>query len=158
MDNIAMLRCMAEYLKMTEDYAVGNLVSIAEAYLNEVAMNSLSGAVSMLHLSESLLPMAGTDINNEIVISHLGSNAKTIEDLCVEDLTAVSVFHRSKSFLPMAGKNEIVISPLGSNAKTIEDWWAEDLTLLRIDIFLCVIMAMIVRGLMLYAAKSLQVW
>ncbi|XP_028796363.1 BTB/POZ domain-containing protein SR1IP1-like isoform X2 [Neltuma alba] len=57
-DNIAMLRCVAEYLEMTEDYSVGNLVARTDAYLNEVALKSLAGAVSILHLSESLLPIA----------------------------------------------------------------------------------------------------
>ncbi|KAE8704869.1 Detected protein of unknown function [Hibiscus syriacus] len=50
-ENIVMLRCAAEYLEMTKDYAVGNLVGRTEAYLNEVVLNSLSGAVSVLHVS-----------------------------------------------------------------------------------------------------------
>ena len=58
MKNIAMLRCAAEYLVMTEEYAVGNLVGRSEAYINEVALKSLSGAVSVLHMSQSLLPTA----------------------------------------------------------------------------------------------------
>ncbi|KAF9621242.1 hypothetical protein IFM89_016736 [Coptis chinensis] len=150
-DNIAMLRCVAEYLEMTEDYAVGNLVSRAEAYLNEVAMNSLSGAVSVLHLSESLLPMAGK-------VKLMGRCIDAIAYIACKD---------SEFCLPSRtdNNNEIVISPLGSNAKTIEDWWAEDLTVLRIDVFQRVIMAMIARGfkqyalgpvLMLYAQKSLR--
>ncbi|XP_022986739.1 BTB/POZ domain-containing protein SR1IP1-like [Cucurbita maxima] len=56
--NIAMLRCAAEYLVMTEEYTVGNLVGRSEAYINEVALKSLSGAVSVLHMSQSLLPTA----------------------------------------------------------------------------------------------------
>ncbi|KAE8695031.1 BTB/POZ domain-containing protein [Hibiscus syriacus] len=42
-ENIALLRCVAEYLEMTEDYAVGNLVGRTEAYLNEMALKSLAG-------------------------------------------------------------------------------------------------------------------
>ncbi|URE16447.1 NPH3 family [Musa troglodytarum] len=57
-ENIAMLRCVAEYLEMTEDYTVGNLVSRAEAYLEEVALQSLSAAVTVLHKSEELLPVS----------------------------------------------------------------------------------------------------
>ncbi|KVI02691.1 BTB/POZ fold [Cynara cardunculus var. scolymus] len=57
-DNIAMVRCVAEFLEMTEDYAVGNLVARTEAYLNEVGFRTLAGAVSILQSSESLLPMA----------------------------------------------------------------------------------------------------
>ena len=57
-ENIAMLRCVAEYLDMTEDAAVGNLVGRTEAYLNEVALKSLASVISVLHSSENLLPTA----------------------------------------------------------------------------------------------------
>ncbi|CAN1815179.1 BTB/POZ domain-containing protein SR1IP1 [Linum perenne] len=57
-ENIAVLRCVAEYLEMTEEYAVGNLVSRTEAYLNEVTLKSLTGAVSVLQSTESLGPIA----------------------------------------------------------------------------------------------------
>lgn len=57
-ENIAALRCVAAYLEMTEDSAVGNLVSRTEAYLDEVALKTLSGAVSILHHSENLIPIA----------------------------------------------------------------------------------------------------
>ncbi|KAG6605203.1 BTB/POZ domain-containing protein SR1IP1, partial [Cucurbita argyrosperma subsp. sororia] len=57
-ENIAMLRCVAEYLEMTEEYAIGNLVGRSEAYINEVALKSLAGAVSVLHMSQTLLPTA----------------------------------------------------------------------------------------------------
>ena len=57
-ENIATLRCVAEYLEMTEDYSVGNLVGRTDAYLNEVALKTIAGAVSILHMSENLLPIA----------------------------------------------------------------------------------------------------
>ncbi|XP_017255854.1 BTB/POZ domain-containing protein SR1IP1 isoform X2 [Daucus carota subsp. sativus] len=56
--NIGILRCVSEYLEMTEDYATGNLVGRTETYLDEVALKSLGGAVSVLHSTESLLPIA----------------------------------------------------------------------------------------------------
>ncbi|KAI3704634.1 hypothetical protein L1987_74860 [Smallanthus sonchifolius] len=57
-ENIAMARCVAEYLEMTEEHAVGNLVSITEAYLNETALKNLSGAASILQASANLLPLS----------------------------------------------------------------------------------------------------
>ncbi|KZV29887.1 BTB/POZ domain-containing protein [Dorcoceras hygrometricum] len=57
-ENIAALRCAAEFLEMTEDYATGNLIQRTESYTNEVALKTVSGAVSILHSSENLLPMA----------------------------------------------------------------------------------------------------
>ncbi|KAK9074188.1 hypothetical protein SSX86_006785 [Deinandra increscens subsp. villosa] len=57
-ENIAMARCVAEYLEMTEEYAVGNLVSVTEAYLNESGLKSLSGAACILQSSGNLLPVS----------------------------------------------------------------------------------------------------
>lgn len=150
-ENIAMLRCVAEYLEMTEDYAVGNLVSRTDAYLNEVALKSLAGAVSVLHLSENLLPMA--------------EKVKLV-GRCID---AIALAACKESQFSMSGRsdsgNEVVISSIGSQPKAIVDWWAEDLTVLRIDVFQRVLIAMMARGfkqyalgpvLMLYAQKSLR--
>ncbi|KAI7739778.1 hypothetical protein M8C21_033863 [Ambrosia artemisiifolia] len=58
LQNIAMARCVAEYLEMTEEYADKNLVSITEAYLNETGLQNLSGAASILQSSGNLLPVS----------------------------------------------------------------------------------------------------
>lgn len=150
-ENIAVLLCVAEYLEMTEDYAVGNLGGRTEAYLNEVALKSLPGAVSVLHISESLLPIA--------------ERVKLISR-CID---AIAYITCKDSQFGMSGRAESVnegpISSSASNPKSIVDWWAEDLTVLRIDIFHRVLIAMMARGLrpyalgpilMLYAQKSLR--
>ncbi|KAJ6740434.1 BTB/POZ DOMAIN-CONTAINING PROTEIN SR1IP1 [Salix purpurea] len=150
-ENIAMLRCVAESLEMTEDYAVGNLVSRTDAYLNEVALKSLAGAVSVLRLSENLLPMA--------------EKVKLVSR-CIDAIafTACKESHFSVSGRSDSG-NEVVISSIVSQPKPIVDWWAEELTVLRIDNFQRVLIAMMARGfkqyalgpvLMLYAQKSLR--
>lgn len=150
-ENIAMLRCVAEYLEMTEDYSVGNLVGRAEAYLNEVALKSLAGAVTILHLSEALLPMA--------------EKVKVVSR-CID---AIAYIACKESQFSMSGRVEsgtdLLNSSLVSHPKHIVDWWAEDLIVLRIDIFQRVLIAMMARGfkqyalgpiLMLYAQKSLR--
>ncbi|KAG6395925.1 hypothetical protein SASPL_142058 [Salvia splendens] len=140
-ENIAMLRCVAEHLEMTEDYAVGNLVARSEAYINEVALESLAGAVSVLHSSEDLLPTA--------------EKVKLISR-CIDTVAFV------------ACKDSQFTSPdpgAASSAPPAVDWWAEDLTVLRVDLFQRVLIAMMGRGfkqyalgpiLMLYAQKSLR--
>ncbi|OVA09312.1 BTB/POZ-like [Macleaya cordata] len=150
-DNIAMLLCAAEYLEMTEDYSVGNLVNRTEAYLKEVALKSLSGAVSVLHQSEKLLPMA--------------EKVKLVSR-CIDAIAFLAIqesHYCSPSGMEKIHKN--VSSSLGSHTKPTLDWWAEDLTVLSIDVFQRVIMAMIAIGfkqhalgpvLMLYAKNSLQ--
>ncbi|KAG6398207.1 hypothetical protein SASPL_139662 [Salvia splendens] len=140
-ENIAMLRCVAEHLEMTEDYAVGNLVARSEAYINEVALKSLAGAVSVLHSSEDLLPTA--------------EKVKLISR-CI-DMVAFVACKDSQFASPDPGA--------ASSAPPAVDWWAEDLTVLRVDLFQRVLIAMMGRGfkqyalgpiLMLYAQKSLR--
>ncbi|XP_016484756.2 BTB/POZ domain-containing protein SR1IP1 [Nicotiana tabacum] len=150
-ENIALLRCTAEYLEMTEDYAVGNLVGRTEAYLNEVALKSLAGAVSILHSSESLLPIAEK-------VKLVSRCIDTIAYIACKD----NQFCTSGRAEP--GTNGLNSSTF-SNPKPMVDWWAEDLTVLRIDFFQRVLIAMMGRGfkqyalgpiLMLYAQKSLR--
>ncbi|EOA23236.1 hypothetical protein CARUB_v10016995mg [Capsella rubella] len=57
-ENIAMLRCAAEYLEMTEEHSVENLVETTEVYLHEVILKSLSKSVKVLQQSQDLLPIA----------------------------------------------------------------------------------------------------
>ncbi|CAN4079755.1 unnamed protein product [Withania somnifera] len=137
-ENIALLRCAAEYLEMTEAYAVGNLVGRTEAYFNEVAIKSLAGAVTILHSSENLLPIA--------------EKVKLVSR-CIDTIAYIACKDNQFS---TSGRAE---------AGPIVDWWSEDLTVLRIDFFQRVLIAMMGRGfkqyalgpiLMLYAQKSLR--
>ncbi|XP_054824342.1 BTB/POZ domain-containing protein SR1IP1-like isoform X2 [Prosopis cineraria] len=148
--NIATLRCVAEYLEMTEDYSVRNLVGRTDAYLKEVALKSLPGAVSVLHNSENLFPIAErTKLVSRCidVIAYIA---------CKESQFCTSIDESGR---------EGITSSMASHQRDVVDWWAEDLTILRIDIFQRVLIAMMARGfkqsalgpiLMLYAQKSLR--
>ncbi|XP_068467284.1 BTB/POZ domain-containing protein SR1IP1 isoform X2 [Phaseolus vulgaris] len=150
-ENIATLRCVAEYLEMTEDYSVGNLVGRTDAYLNEVALKTIAGAVSVLHMSETLLPIA---------------ERTKLVSRCIDAIAYIAC--KESQFCSSARSDSGsagVVSSVASNQKPIVDWWAEDMTVLRIDIFQRVIIAMMARGfkqyaigpiLMLYAQKSLR--
>nr|VDD37389.1 unnamed protein product [Brassica oleracea] len=149
-ENIAMLRCAAEYLEMTEEHSVENLVVRAEAYLNEVALKSLSSAITVLHKSEELLPIA--------------ERVKLVSR-CI-DAIAYMTCQESQFCSPSSSNNsnnEVVVQH--QSKQPVVDWWAEDLTVLRIDSFQRVLIAMMARGfkqyglgpvLMLYAQKSLR--
>ncbi|CAI0405602.1 unnamed protein product [Linum tenue] len=145
-ENIAVLRCVAEYLEMTEDCSVGNLVSRAEAYLNEVVLKSLTGAVSVLHHSESL--------------GHIAEKVKLVSR-CID---AIALITCNETKFSISGRSDGGTT-LEAQPKPIVHWWAEDLTVLRIDLFQRVLIAMVSRGfkqyalgpvLMLYAQKSLR--
>ncbi|KAL2962682.1 hypothetical protein AAZX31_17G158000 [Glycine max] len=145
-----MLRCVAEYLDMTEDYSVGNLVGRADSYLNEVALKTISGAASILHVSERLLPIA--------------EKAKLVSR-CIDAIAFIA--SKETQFCSSMRGDIIGTDGIGmaSHQRPVVHWWAEDLTVLRIDIFQRVLIAMMARGfkqfalgpvIMLYAQKSLR--
>ncbi|KAK4797727.1 hypothetical protein SAY86_030053 [Trapa natans] len=148
-ENIAMLWCVAEYLEMTEDIAVGNLQGRTEAYLSEVALKSLPGTISVLHSTETLVPMA---------------EKMKLVSRCI-DMIAFMACKESQSSRPAemgGGMNAIIAS---HHPKAVVEWWAEELTVVRIDVFQRVLIAMMARGfkqyalgpiVMLYAQKSLR--
>lgn len=147
--NVAMLRCAAEYLEMTDEYADANLVARTEAYINEAALKNLSSAVTVLHSCENLLPIA-EDL--KIVSRCIGVVAsKACKD---------SYFGTSD----MAGSKGST-SSINSQIKPMIDWWAEEIVVLQIGFYQRVLTAMKSRGLnqgslgaalMFYAQKSLQ--
>ncbi|XP_057531027.1 BTB/POZ domain-containing protein SR1IP1-like [Amaranthus tricolor] len=148
-ENIAMLRCVAEYLEMTEEHAVGNLVGRTEAFINEVALKSLSSCVSILLTSETLLPVA--------------EEVKLVSR-CVDAIAFLACKDSQFSgTIRVEGGNSSSLVP--QQKPVVEYWWAEDLTVLRIDMFQRILIAMTARGfkqyalgplLMLYAQKSLR--
>ncbi|XP_010484507.1 PREDICTED: BTB/POZ domain-containing protein At5g67385-like isoform X1 [Camelina sativa] len=149
-ENIAMLRCAAEYLEMTDEHSVENLVVRAEAYLNEVALKSLSSSITVLHKSEELLPTA--------------ERVKLVSR-CIDAIAYMTCqeSHFCSPSSSNSGNNEVVVQQ--QSKQPVVDWWAEDLTVLRIDSFQRVLIAMMARGfkqyglgpvLMLYAQKSLR--
>ncbi len=56
--NVAVLRCAAEYLEMTESFGENNLVSRTETFLSEVVFRNLADSIAVLHNCENLLPLA----------------------------------------------------------------------------------------------------
>ncbi|GFY81046.1 phototropic-responsive NPH3 family protein [Actinidia rufa] len=130
-ENIAMLRCVAEYLDMTEDAAVGNLAGRTEAYLNEVVLKSLASTISILHSSENLLPIA-----EEVKL--VSRCVDTIAYMACKD----SQFCKTtRAEICMEGVDSSLVSEKNKVA-----WWAEDLTVLKIDFFQRVLIAMMARG------------
>ncbi|CAN1815178.1 BTB/POZ domain-containing protein SR1IP1 [Linum perenne] len=120
-ENIAVLRCVAEYLEMTEEYAVGNLVSRTEAYLNEVTLKSLTGAVSVLQSTESLGPIAekvklvNRCIDSIALITCKESSQKPpVVDWWAEDLTVlrIDMFQRVLIAMVSRGFKQYALGPI----------------------------------------------
>ncbi|KAJ1686985.1 hypothetical protein LUZ63_018375 [Rhynchospora breviuscula] len=146
-ENVALLRCVAEFLEMTEEYAADNLITRTEFFLQEVALTQITSAITVLHKSETLLPVA--------------ERVKLISR-CIDSIAYMTCKDQQLSQSPLNDANR---NSSGFNPKPIVDWWADELTVLRIDIFQRVLVAMKARGfkeqafgplVMLYAQKSLR--
>ncbi|KAL2635854.1 hypothetical protein R1flu_007333 [Riccia fluitans] len=141
--NVAVLRCAAEYLQMTEEFGENNLVARTEAFLSEVVFQNLSDSINVLHLCENLLPYA----------EELKIVSRTIDAIA------------SKAYREQSSHGMGDDSLRSSFSKKGTDWWAEDLAVLRIDFYQRVLGAMRSRGLryesiggslMHYAHRSLK--
>ncbi|KAL7610303.1 hypothetical protein Lser_V15G12691 [Lactuca serriola] len=150
--NIAMARCVAEFLEMTENYAIGNLIARTEAYINEVGLKSLTSAVSILQSSETFLPIS--------------ENIKLVTR-CVDSIAFIVMKECEFSMSASGGCSSDGLDSSSSSFCHLKvvDWWAEDLIVLKIHTFQRVLLAMISRGfnkcafgpiLTLYAQKCLQ--
>ncbi|KAJ1298218.1 hypothetical protein BS78_01G436900 [Paspalum vaginatum] len=146
-DNVAMLRCAAEHLEMTDESNDGSLVGTTEAYLGSVALMSLAGAVTVLRKSEELLP-----VSEEVDL--IGRCVDAIAHItCGDSQYSMSLGNTNGNGMSVPSK------------AVDDDWWADELTSLRIDTFQRVLMAMKAKGfkgialgtlIMLYAQKSLR--
>ncbi|KAG6645093.1 hypothetical protein CIPAW_08G099500 [Carya illinoinensis] len=150
LSNVAMLRCTAHFLEMTEEFTEKNMESRTEAYLKELVLPNISSSISVLHRCESLLPIS-EDINLvSRLINAISNNA------CKEQLTS-GLLKLDHNF---PGKTIPNMEP-----DTPADWWGKSLSVLNLDFFRRVVSSVKSKGLkqdliskilINYAQNSLQ--
>lgn len=138
-DNVAMLRCAGEYLDMSEDYGVNNLIFRTEAYINDVVMKSLPYSVKVLQTCESLLPIAE---ELDIVSRCIEASASK----AYKEQLASSSSHSEYSSSSRGDSNDSLGSNCTPRKKSTESW-AEELSVLRIDFFQRILATMRAHGL-----------
>nr|CAD1833360.1 unnamed protein product [Ananas comosus var. bracteatus] len=151
LSNVAMLRCAAHHLQMTEEFSEKNLELRAELFLKETVFPSITNSISVLHQCETLVPIA-EEIN-------LVSRLITVitNNVCKEQLTCgLSKLEPSLPSKPaIAAEQE---PPL--------DWWGKALAVLNLEFFQRVLSSVKSKGLkqdtisrilINYARNSLQV-
>lgn len=150
MSNVAMLRCAAHFLEMTEEFSEKNLEARTEVYLKDAILTSIPNSISVLHHCESLLPTS-EEINLVSRITNAIAN-----NACKEQLT---------SGLSKLEHNFPSKTVPCADAEIPSDWWGKSLALLNLDFFQRVLSAvktkglkqdMISRILINYAQNSLQ--
>ncbi|XP_029120576.1 BTB/POZ domain-containing protein At3g08570 isoform X2 [Elaeis guineensis] len=144
--NVAHLRCIAEYLEMTEDYQEENLIVRTETYLNEIVVQSLEKSLEVLCACEGLQP----------IVEELG-----ILNRCVD---AIAINASKEQLVSGLARLECDAGS-GKLKMDCQDWWVEDLSVLSIDLYQRVIAAMrrtgvrsdsITTSIMHYAQTSLK--
>lgn len=144
--NVADLRCIAEYLEMTEDYRKQNLIAQTETYMNEVVLLSIEKSIEVLCSCSRLLPIA----------EEVG-----IINRCIDAIAAIA----SKEQLACGLARLEFDGRPGKLDMDCQDWWVEDLSTLSINHYQRVIGAMrrmgvrpdsITSSLIHYAHTSLK--
>ncbi|KAL3694169.1 hypothetical protein R1sor_007820 [Riccia sorocarpa] len=153
--NVAVLRCVAEYLEMTEEFGEGNLVARTEAFLTQVVCQNLSDSITVLHHCENLLPYS-----EELKIVN-----RTIDAIASRVCREQIAQGMGESDYGNLSRDETMKLSFSRGPQKGVDWWAEDLAVLRVDFYQRVLTAMRSRGLryesiggalMQYAYRSLK--
>ncbi|KAL6648163.1 hypothetical protein ACP70R_012387 [Stipagrostis hirtigluma subsp. patula] len=128
--NVAMLRCAAHYLQMTEDFSDKNLELRAEAFLRDAVLPSIASSVAVLRSCEALLP-AAEDVN---LVARL--IAAIANNVCKEQLT---------SGLSKLDQMKPVVTAVELDSPA--EWWGKSVAGLGLDFFQRLLSAVKAKGL-----------
>lgn len=136
--NVATLRCAAEYLEMTDSLEDGNLVSKTEHYLSFVVLASWKDSITVLQSCNRLLPWA-----EELQIVRRCS--ESVAWKACTDPHGIRWSFSSNSSAPPLHWDGLKQSQVGKHIP--HDWWVEDVIQLSFDAFSRVIIAIKVKGM-----------
>lgn len=140
--NVVYLRCAAEYLRMTEEIAEGNLIYQTETFLNQVVLRSWKDSLKALQTCDELLPYA-EDLN--IV-------KRCIESIAVKACTDPNLFgwpmmeHGSMQ----SPGGSVLWNGISTGARPrsfSSDWWYDDVSSLSFPLYKRLISVMESRGI-----------
>ncbi|KAH9300339.1 hypothetical protein KI387_011922, partial [Taxus chinensis] len=140
--NVIVLRCVAEYLEMTEVYGEGNLISQTEFFLNQVVLPNWKESIKALQSCEDILPHA---------------EKLQVVKRCVDSIAMKASSDPNLFGWPMTERGSMQ-SPGGSvlwngistgarlrNARS--DWWYEDVSVLSLPLYKRLISSLETRGI-----------
>ncbi|KAL5209318.1 hypothetical protein ABZP36_004941 [Zizania latifolia] len=127
--NVAMLRCAAHYLQMTEDFSDKNLELRAEAFLHDAVLPSIASSVAVLRSCEALLPAAEEVSLVSRLIAAIANN------VCKEQLTSG------------LSKLDQLKPPVAVDLDSPGDWWGKLVGGLGLDFFQRLLSAVKSKGL-----------
>lgn len=142
--NVLFLRCIAEYLEMTEAYGEGNLISRTEIFLNQVVLPNWKESIRAVQGCEDVLPHA---------------EKLQVVKRCVDSIAMKACSDPSLFGWPMMDRGSMQ-SPGGSvlwngistgaRLKNVRaDWWYEDVSVLSLPLYKRLISSLETRGVKL---------
>lgn len=139
--NVVILRCAAEYLRMTEEYEQGNLIAQTEIFLNEV-FGTWRNSIIALETCEEVTPY----------VEEIHIVSRCIDSLATKACSDPKLFTR-----PMSGGSDIkkptgTVSWNGIAAESKpqspgENWWYEDTSFLSLPLYKRLIQAVESKGM-----------
>ncbi|KAL3694235.1 hypothetical protein R1sor_007886 [Riccia sorocarpa] len=146
-DNVAALRCAAEYLEMTEELDEGNLVSKTEAYISFAVLPSWKESIIVLKNCEKLLPWA----ENLHIVRRC---CESVAWKASTDPQGIrwSFTERTEALKGNHANSLWVGRPQNPNSNSITDqvptdWWFEDISVVCISFFKKIIQAIRIKGM-----------
>ncbi|XP_057816185.1 BTB/POZ domain-containing protein At5g48130 isoform X1 [Cryptomeria japonica] len=133
--NVAALRCAAEVLEMTEEYARGNLCERSDVYFTQVVLQSWEDTLIVLKKCENLLPLA-----EEI---HIVSR-------CIDSLAyiaCIEVLDPQQRNVKLTQSQFLSNVSASSRQMTNNDWWVKDLLTMSMELFERIIVSMQEQGM-----------
>ncbi|WOK93081.1 BTB/POZ domain-containing protein [Canna indica] len=136
---VSALRCAAEFLEMTEEYATRNLCETSDLYLNQVVLQSWDDTLIALQTCQTLLPMA----EELLVVSR-----------CVESLAFMSCMEildpEQRRDHPVVTLHALAGRPWNPEAvkeMAGQDLWIKDLIALPFEFFTRIIRSLRRQGM-----------
>jgi hypothetical protein len=141
--NVVCLRCAAQYLRMTDDYAEGNLITQAESFLADVLAN-WKDSIKALETCEGVLPTAEDLHLVSRCITALASKACASAAAAPLLRNAISVADRDVLWNGIGSADTLRATSVASGTM---DWWYEDVSFLSLPMFKRLIQAMEAKGM-----------
>lgn len=139
--NIIPVYCVANYLKMTEDYGEDNLLVKSESFFHRTILRNWKDCILALQSSESVLPEADTLQIVDKSLSALSVMACTDPTLFGWPMMMYGSTQSPGGSILWNGINT------GARIRSSEsDWWFEDISYLSVQLFKRVLDTMKVRG------------
>lgn len=135
--NVAMLRCAAHYLQITDDFSDKSLELRAESFLRDAVLPSIASSVAVLRSCEALLPAAEDVGLVPRLIAAIATN------VCKEQLTSgLSKLDQCAAQLKPAAAFAADLDSPGPG-----DWWGKSVAALGLDFFQRLLSAVKAKGL-----------